>query len=699
MKLKSKVTAVFLSVALIPFILGMAIAIWESSGQVKKSTIQLSSESMKNSASRFSEYFKERKLLISVYADTDRAKSMDWDKIGPYLKSEVKRLDGMFEKLLVGRRDGHFYNTAAGNPARGNLVTENDKEPGAKLSSIAKRDYWKKTAGENAKPGDPVYVSDPMISMTTGARQIMVAGSMVDGNAVKGMISGSVTFESVSTEVELIRKELADLFGDSAKFCIVTHSGMYLYHWDEKKVIHLGKDEKGDKKVVMEKITEDPNESVKELGRKMLAGEEGFLTFRETGTGSTMYAFYGPIKSSGYSLAMFLPESYVLASARTLMWIMLVIIVLAGAVVIYSSVTFARKLNEPIQNVVDVTTTVAAGDLTVDIQDAGDDEMGMMLGALKNLVTKVHGIIRDINQVADQLSIAADDISATTNSFTQNAQDQAASAEEVTATIEEISSGVENVANGTSEQSRRLESLLSNINELSGIIHETENAINSANRLSTSIAERANRSSSTLGSMSESMKNITESSKKMGDIIVLINNVSEQINLLSLNAAIEAARAGDAGRGFAVVADEISKLADETSKSIRDIESLIKMNENEINTGLAGAIETVESIGAIIKDIGTITDSMANVSSFMHKQLEINDVVTREAGDVQQRADEIRIATEEQKTATTEIVKSVTNINDLTQSNASGTEELAAKTEEFSKMADSLMGKIRFFKV
>jgi len=624
---------------------------------------------------------------------------MDWDKIGPYLKSEVKRLDGMFEKLLVGRRDGHFYNTAAGNPARGNLVTENDKEPGAKLSSIAKRDYWKKTAGENAKPGDPVYVSDPMISMTTGARQIMVAGSMVDGNAVKGMISGSVTFESVSTEVELIRKELADLFGDSAKFCIVTHSGMYLYHWDEKKVIHLGKDEKGDKKVVMEKITEDPNESVKELGRKMLAGEEGFLTFRETGTGSTMYAFYGPIKSSGYSLAMFLPESYVLASARTLMWIMLVIIVLAGAVVIYSSVTFARKLNEPIQNVVDVTTTVAAGDLTVDIQDAGDDEMGMMLGALKNLVTKVHGIIRDINQVADQLSIAADDISATTNSFTQNAQDQAASAEEVTATIEEISSGVENVANGTSEQSRRLESLLSNINELSGIIHETENAINSANRLSTSIAERANRSSSTLGSMSESMKNITESSKKMGDIIVLINNVSEQINLLSLNAAIEAARAGDAGRGFAVVADEISKLADETSKSIRDIESLIKMNENEINTGLAGAIETVESIGAIIKDIGTITDSMANVSSFMHKQLEINDVVTREAGDVQQRADEIRIATEEQKTATTEIVKSVTNINDLTQSNASGTEELAAKTEEFSKMADSLMGKIRFFKV
>lgn len=699
MKLRTKITIAFLSVAMIPFLIGMIIAVVISTSQVKKNTIQLSNEAVRGSASRFSGYFKERMLLVSAYANTRRAMSMDWKVLGPYCQSELKRLNGIFEKFVVGRRDGHYYVTGAGNPALGGLSSKNDKDPKAELNSIKKRDYWQKTAGEKAKPGDPVYVSDPMISMTTGARQIMVASSIVEDNEIKGSISGSITYESVSTEIAAIKKELGDIFGESARFCIVTHSGMYIYHWNEKKVIHLGEDEKGKKKIVMDKITDDPNPAVKDLGKKMLAGQNGYLTFTETGTGHTMYAFYAPIQSAGYSIALFLPQSYVLSSARMLIWVMLAIILVAAGLIVFSSITFARRLNEPIQNVVDVTKTIAEGDLKVEIESTGTDEMSMMLVALRNLVTKVHGIIKDIKQVADQLSISADDISATTSSFTQNAQDQAASAEEVTATIEEISSGVENVANSTSDQSRRLESLLENINDLSGIIHETEKAINDANKLSTSIAERANKSSSTLGSMSESMKNITESSKKMGDIIVLINNVSEQINLLSLNAAIEAARAGDAGRGFAVVADEISKLADETSKSIKDIENLIKINENEINTGLAGAIETVESIGTIIKDIRSITDSMANVSSFMQKQLEINDVVTREAGDVQQRAHEIKIATEEQKTATGEIVKSVSNINDLTQSNASGTEELAAKTDEFSKMADNLLEKIKFFKI
>ena len=153
------------------------------------------------------------------------------------------------------------------------------------------------------------------------------------------------------------------------------------------------------------------------------------------------------------------------------------------------------------------------------------------------------------------------------------------------ATIEEVSAGVDNVALNTRDQFERMNSLMEKMNNLSMIIGTMGSDVAITMDLTRTIATDAAEGEGSLNSMNAGMQRINQSSTEMTGIIAIINKISDQINLLALNATIEAARAGEAGRGFAVVADEISKLAEQTAASLKEIGSLIRMNNAEISSG------------------------------------------------------------------------------------------------------------------
>ncbi|HPA64476.1 MAG TPA: methyl-accepting chemotaxis protein, partial [Spirochaetota bacterium] len=212
------------------------------------------------------------------------------------------------------------------------------------------------------------------------------------------------------------------------------------------------------------------------------------------------------------------------------------------------------------------------------------------------------------------------------------------------------------------------------------------------------ISSNAKEGEITIGNLNKSMSQITASSKEMTGIVNIISDISEQINLLSLNAAIEAARAGDAGKGFAVVADEVSKLADQTATSIKQIDNFIVSTNSEITKGMQAAENTVSTISTIISNIQTISSTITALEETMKKQLETNKIVNEEARTMKNRTDEMKISTSEQKNAVGEIVKSITNINELTQQNAGGAEEIAGSAENVATLAEKLKETIQFFK-
>ncbi len=339
------------------------------------------------------------------------------------------------------------------------------------------------------------------------------------------------------------------------------------------------------------------------------------------------------------------------------------------------------------------------GDLTIEIDIRSRDETGLLAGYFNKFVARISEVIRDTSLTADQLSVSSTEMSSSTMAFSENAQSQAASAEEIMASVEEISAGMDSVASIAENQQGNMNSLMQRIDILSDIITGMSSQVKEALGTSGAITEKARSGEQSLGSMNESMRKIGDSSNKMTDIIKIINNISDQINLLSLNAAIEAARAGDAGRGFAVVADEISKLADKTAQSLKDIDSLIKTNESEIGKGISIVNVTVDTIGTIIRGVNTVADMMKSIFDFMEKQQENNTLLINEATQARISSEEIRSATDEQKIAISEIVKTISNINEKTQTNASGAEEMAGNSEEISGMAETLKMKVGFFKV
>ncbi len=314
-------------------------------------------------------------------------------------------------------------------------------------------------------------------------------------------------------------------------------------------------------------------------------------------------------------------------------------------------------------------------------------------------LNRIRGLLESVKDIAVKLADASVNMSDTSKGFSDNAQNQAAFAEEITATIEEISAGVDNVARSAEIQFGSIGSFTDRAGELSRLISEMEIKIRETLSLTESIERDARGGETTLNNMSTSMGKISASSGEMTNIVGIIKDISDQINLLSLNAAIEAARAGDAGRGFAVVADEISKLADRTSSSVKEIESLIGANESEINRGMDSVRGTVETISAIIHGVKNIYDMVNILSGFMRKQSEVNAEVMSNALEVKNRSEEIKNAAEEQKTASSEIVKSVSNINELTQANAAGAQKMSESSEGVRIMSDILNARVSTFEL
>lgn len=223
-------------------------------------------------------------------------------------------------------------------------------------------------------------------------------------------------------------------------------------------------------------------------------------------------------------------------------------------------------------------------------------------------------------------------------------------------------------------------------NNIEGIKKEVEKSLNNAR----DIMKYAKLGNENLGIMNTSMSNIQVSSLEMTGIIEMINDISDQINLLSLNASIEAARAGDYGRGFAVVADEISKLADKTSESVKNIGALINANNQEIEGGKNSVERTVDTINQIIGGVNANFEIMKMIAERMDNQLAANIEINKDAMGVKTKTGNIRMATEEHKKATDEMVKTISSLNEMTQENSAGAEETFSNTEELLSMANQL---------
>ncbi len=402
-----------------------------------------------------------------------------------------------------------------------------------------------------------------------------------------------------------------------------------------------------------------------------------------------------------------------LTSVRNNMFIMACVVF----VLIALTITWISKIVfEPIPFLVSKVNKITQGDLTIDGDNSMDmsissaisdtinyasikDEIVRLVYSFNEFTVRIIDVIRDVKFVSAKLIHSIEEMHVASVSFSDNAQNQAASSEEINSGIENMAVRVKNVVEGAEDQLVNLNMLIERIQDLSRYNSEMNEMIGDVQQETRNISDNVKEAESSLDLMSQSMTRIGESSKVMTGIVNIISDISEQINLLSLNAAIEAARAGDAGRGFAVVSDEITKLADETAASIKDIVKIIKENDNEIQKGMKSVQSTVANTGIIISGVNKISDKIDLTFGAMQKQIETGNFVNKQAEIVKTKSVEIKTATDEQKLSIDEIVTSVNSISTMTQENASNADQLSNSAGEINTIAEGLKSKVDFFVV
>jgi methyl-accepting chemotaxis protein len=518
------------------------------------------------------------------------------------------------------------------------------------------------------------YISKPVFSELTGNSIVVMTVPLRAGGRIAGIMGVSLDLAKVSYEtIKDIR------IGDSGYIYLTDESGLFLAHPSEEVILKdsIANYDWG------RRIMAEPGK----VFNHSFHGVERFALALK----NDRYGFYCMASSDRAELMAY--------SSRMGAWLVGIgAFWMLGA--IYMVYSLLRRRLGPLEECKNTIVRIAEGDFTGSkLKIFTGDEIGMVATSINTLSEKISGVVKSILSTSQDMATSSEEMSSSTTSFSDNAQNQAATVEEITASIEEISAGMDNVAVGVQDQFNGINALIGRITELSGKIGTMAADIDNAQTVAGSISTDASAGGESLERMNLSMGKITKSSQDMVGIIAIINDISDRINLLSLNAAIEAARAGEAGRGFAVVADEISKLADQTATSIKEIDSLIKLNTDEINLGMNNITGSIRLIARIIEGVTSISTMMDTISAGMKEQTSINTLVLGDADMVKRRSEEIRIATEEQKSAVGEVVKSVGSMNDLTQSNAAGSEQMAQSSESVASMADYLKESMSFFRV
>jgi methyl-accepting chemotaxis protein len=375
--------------------------------------------------------------------------------------------------------------------------------------------------------------------------------------------------------------------------------------------------------------------------------------------------------------------------------IVFIFIILSLAAIMY----LVRSVNKSVNLSRSIAERLSSGDLTVDNASSGKDELGMIIHAMIFLGGKIRGSIQEVFKAAGNLKTSSGNLFMMIREFHDSAKEQSASLEEISATVEEITSGMDSLALSAEDQYQNMMLLHSKMSELTDTVNIMDNSILNTKSVTDSLSKATSDGKTSLEKMTARINRIDRSSSQMKGIVDIINDISEQINLLSLNASIEAARAGEAGRGFAIVAQEVAKLADQTAKSIGEITGLITSNDTEIKGGLIEINDNIRLFGTIILGINKMISSIDNLSENLRIQKNRNSAISEESENIQKNYVIVKNSMHELKDALASSAQSVHMLNDVLQENAIRYEQLSDQATESKEMAVTLSNTVSFFKV
>ena len=344
---------------------------------------------------------------------------------------------------------------------------------------------------------------------------------------------------------------------------------------------------------------------------------------------------------------------------------------LIGAVIVMFY--FKNSLIKVLNLVDDKIKQIARGDLTSKIKISGvhkESEIGILIEQVNSLVDSLSGNVKGIINTSNSLSSQSEQLNSSSKEFEKTIEQMREKASRIIESIKQMSIAIIEVAKNSSSSAQKAQ--------------ETEKVVDYGTKSVQDVAREMKNIEKTVSAVSVTITELGSSSEKIGEIIGVINDIADQTNLLALNAAIEAARAGEQGRGFAVVADEVRKLAERTTKATKEIESMILSIQRNTQDAVTSMQKGKEEVSKGAEIAGKSAEAISNINSLMAK---LKEMITQ-----------IATASEEQSQVSEEISLSSEEIIKAQDSAQAGSKQVIASSEELARMALDLSNMVRMFK-
>ncbi|URZ04193.1 methyl-accepting chemotaxis protein [Clostridium felsineum] len=523
-------------------------------------------------------------------------------------------------------------------------------------TNIVDRPYFKK-----ARSGE-IAVSNPLIGKIEKNLEVCFTAPIKQNGNITGIlvaINDGNIISSIADEIQ---------FGKTGKVFAIDNTGIKIANYNKALVAKQDND--------LVNVKKNPElDQIAAIERKMAQGQTGseYYTYDK----SKKFIAFAPIKDTTWSLGVVVDQSEMdnqLVSLQRYTIVLAIIFLVAAFLIVY---LVASNLAKRIKVATDYIVPISSGDFTVEISEehtAMKDEIGVMVKAIDKMQKDMKGMLKAVVDNSNKIS--------------ENSESLSAISEEMNSSTEAVTLAVNEVTKGATSQAEEMSIITETINEFVSSLEEITEKVNDVDVNSRSIIDLAEGSGIKMNELAASIKEITttfkdfevkivqssEHIKNINEITEFINSIAEQTNLLALNAAIEAARAGEAGKGFAVVADEIRSLAEQAGESAEKISSLVSAvyseNRNMVTTTGKVGNDLQNQTSVVDNAVGSFTDIISSINEIIPKINQINKAVLKLNKDKNV------------------IINKVEATAAISEETSAASEEISASSQEMNKSSD-----------